>query len=370
MRKKVIILLISLIMFNGCIDIEKASKIAGFNILKNDEDIYKYIPVNSNSLLLINSNSDTIRLLEDANKANVDIKNLKYDKEIKNIQKIRAIGNLVSKVIIFGEQKDYKENVICVQTKAPNYILKKALENEKKITKISDGVYSFTDGGVTFYGIADDGNLIIGNNLEKIKAIVKNKSGKAPIIKRLKPYQNRDIVLISNNLPFIKSVDKYAEGIVFIDIIGEMVNMSVIANTNEKDNASLKQLISFNENDGLSGRKTVQKNKFYIRTKSDKAAVLGLILPNLVINSKGEKNGELVTDIARNQFLYTYFLLNNDVYYELKGYIDNSNVKLEANMNRKVFINLLDKKKRDDARKSFNNMLQQSPINQILNIIK
>lgn len=368
--KNVIILLMSLIFFNGCIDIETASKLAGFNVLKNEEDIYKYIPVDNESLLLINSNADTIRLLEDASNAKVDIKNLKFDKELKDIQKIRAIGNLVTKVIILGDGKNYDEHIICVQTKAPNYILKKALNNEKKVTKISDGVYSFTDDGITLYGVADDGNLIIGNNLDKVKNIIKNKSGKAPIIKKLKIYQNRDIVLVSNNLPFVKNVDKSAVGIVFIDIIGEMVNMSVIVDTTEGGNIGLKELISFNENDGLSGKINVKKNTFYIRTKSEKAAILSLVLPNLVINSKGEKNGELVTNIAQNQFLYTNFTLNGDISYELKGYVDSSNIRIEANMDRKVFINLLDKKKRDDAKKAFNNMLKQSPINQLLNIIK
>lgn len=338
--KKKIGFLIAIIVIIGAVVVGK------FLNLRGADDIYRYIPANTEGLISINLNNKDSEYLYENNK---DYQKIKL--YLKNIRRLIVVPSIndYSKKDIKNVIKDNEGVAIYAQTILSKTALETGIEkidNENfKVEKLNDGLYKFdirlNNKDLILFCKVTEGNLILNTNKDELEKNLKSVTNKIvyPLIDELKSNEGKDIVFIVGTKQLFDKFPLQIKSLVASNYFkGNKFIVDSKFNLAEKQESIIKQF--FTEEDGLSGKRTIEKNKIYLRSKYPSAMMLKFFLPSLELNDAGVTNGVSI-DVKKDEFLYAILEPEKDVQVKISGIVNSKEILLEASMDKKEFLRII-----------------------------
>lgn len=340
--KKVIGFLVAIIVIVGAI-------IAGkFLNLKGADDIYRYIPANAKEAISINLNNEDSEYLYENSKDYQKIKlYLKSVRRLVVVPEMETLSKESLERILQGKEKNGV--AIYAQTALSKSALETGIEkissDDFKVEKLDNDIYrldvKLNKESLVLFGKIKGGNLILNTNKEKLEENLKNVTDKvvSPLVTDIKANEEKDIVLVVGPNKIFEKAPIQIKSLVASNYFkGDKFIAESKFNLVERQESVINQF--FSEEDGLSGKRTVEKNKIYLRSKYPAAMMLKFFLPSLELNDPGVTTGEKI-DVKKDEFLYAILEPEKDVTVRVSGIVNTKEIVLEASMDKKEFLKIM-----------------------------
>lgn len=316
--------------------------------LKGADDIYRYIPANTKEAISINLNNEDSEYLYENSK---DYQKIKlYLKSVRRLIIIPEMETLTKESlerILQGREKN--GIAIYAQTALSESALETGIEkissDDFKVEKLDNDIYkldiNLDQENIVLFGKIKGGNLIFNTNREKLEENLKSVTDKvvSPLVADIKANEEKDIVVVVGpNRVFEKAPVQIKSLVASSYFKGNKFIVESKFNLVEKQESVINKF--FSEKDGLSGKRTIEKNRIYLRSNYPAAMMLKFFLPSLELNVSGVTNGEEI-EVRKDEFLYAVLEPEKDVAVRVSGIVNPKEIELEASMDKKEFLKIM-----------------------------
>lgn len=340
--KKIIGFLVAIVLIIGAI-------VAGkFLNLKGADDIYRYIPANAKEAISINLNNEDSEYLYENNKNYQKMKiYLKGVRRLVVVPEMEVLSKESLERIFQGKVK--KGIAIYAQTALSKSALEAAIEkiskDDLKIEKLDNEIYrldaKLNEESLVLFGKIKGGNFILNTSREKLEENLKNVTDKvvSPLVADIKANEEKEIVLVVGPNKIFEKAPIQIKSLVASNYFkDDKFIVQSKFNLVENQDSIINQF--FSEEDGLSGKRTIEKNRIYLRSKYPAAMMLKFFLPSLELNDSGVTTGERI-DVKKDEFLYAILEPEKNVTVKVSGIVNIKEIVLEASMDKKEFLKVM-----------------------------